>query len=63
MGDDSEWMKLPIDQKCEHKVSDPGNFYFLAHQKSPDSVGRPASNCQQFAQPNCIEMNACKAVK
>ncbi|CAG5958618.1 unnamed protein product [Menidia menidia] len=20
MGDDSEWMKLPIDQKCEHKV-------------------------------------------
>lgn len=22
MGDDSEWMKLPIDQKCEHKVSD-----------------------------------------
>lgn len=21
MGDDSEWMKLPIDQKCEHKVS------------------------------------------
>lgn len=22
MGDDSEWMKLPIDQKCEHKVID-----------------------------------------
>lgn len=22
MGDDSEWMKLPIDQKCEHKVTD-----------------------------------------
>lgn len=22
MGDDSEWMKLPIDQKCEHKVGD-----------------------------------------
>lgn len=21
MGDDSEWMKLPIDQKCEHKVN------------------------------------------
>lgn len=21
MGDESEWMKLPIDQKCEHKVS------------------------------------------
>ena len=20
MGDDSEWMKLPVDQKCEHKV-------------------------------------------
>lgn len=20
MGDDSEWMKLPTDQKCEHKV-------------------------------------------
>lgn len=20
MGDDSEWMKLPADQKCEHKV-------------------------------------------
>lgn len=25
MGDDSEWMKLPIDQKCEHKV---GNLVF-----------------------------------
>lgn len=24
MGDDSEWMKLPIDQKCEHKVGDHG---------------------------------------
>ena len=22
MGDDSEWMKLPVDQKCEHKVND-----------------------------------------
>lgn len=22
MGDDSEWMKLPVDQKCEHKVSE-----------------------------------------
>lgn len=22
MGDDSEWMKLSIDQKCEHKVTD-----------------------------------------
>lgn len=21
MGDDSEWMKLPVDQKCEHKVA------------------------------------------
>lgn len=21
MGDDSEWMKLPIDQRCEHKVN------------------------------------------
>lgn len=21
MGDDSEWMKLPVDQKCEHKVT------------------------------------------
>lgn len=20
MGDDSEWIKLPVDQKCEHKV-------------------------------------------
>lgn len=24
MGDDSEWMKLPIDQKCEHKVGNLG---------------------------------------
>ena len=21
MEDDSEWMKLPVDQKCEHKVN------------------------------------------
>ena len=21
MGDDSEWMKLPVNQKCEHKVT------------------------------------------
>lgn len=21
MGDNSEWLKLPIDQKCEHKVN------------------------------------------
>lgn len=53
MGDDSEWMKLPIDQKCEHKVSGPGYFYILAHPKSPDGVRRPAFvvvelNCQQF---------------
>lgn len=29
MGDDSEWMKLPIDQKCEHKVTDCPQTYFL----------------------------------
>jgi hypothetical protein len=31
MGDDSEWMKLPIDQKCEHKVITP---YTHTHYKA-----------------------------
>lgn len=30
MGDDSEWMKLPTDQKCEHKVLI--MFLFLEYQ-------------------------------
>lgn len=29
MGDDSEWMKLPVDQKCEHKVT-AGSLVFVS---------------------------------
>ncbi len=51
MGDDSEWMKLPIDQKCEHKVSDPSYFYILTYPKFPEGVRAfvvVELNCQRF---------------
>lgn len=39
MGDDNEWMKLPIDQKCEHKVENLCLWVFLdAYLCSGDSV-------------------------
>lgn len=34
MGDDSEWMKLPIDQKCEHKVGSLVFGFCLLHISS-----------------------------
>lgn len=39
MGDDNEWMKLPIDQKCEHKVGNLCLWVWLdAYLCSGDSV-------------------------
>lgn len=46
MGDDSEWMKLPVDQKCEHKVT-AGSLVFVSFLVSSAPAARAGAPLQQ----------------
>lgn len=61
MGDDSEWMKLPVDQKCEHKVA-AGlcvSVFALSLQEGPHGSTRRARSVTASSLPGLLGLDPC----